>query len=73
MSHPEFSPKIASFRRFKSFLDLFSSLLFVLIQKVTAAAAAKKSRIPNRSGEPTRFAQTVGIRCPSITKKRSKN
>ncbi|MBB6001823.1 hypothetical protein HNP25_000463 [Arcicella rosea] len=41
ISHPEFSPKIASFRRLKSFLDLFSSLLFVLIQKVT-----KKSRIP---------------------------
>ncbi|MBB6005198.1 hypothetical protein HNP25_003870 [Arcicella rosea] len=41
MSHPEFSSKIASFRRFKSFLDLFSSLLFALMQKVT-----KKSRIP---------------------------
>ncbi len=73
MSHPEFSHKKVNFKRFQCFLDLFSSLLFALMQKVTAAAAAKKSRIPNRSGEPPRFAQTVGIRCPSIIKKRSKN
>ncbi|MET3129107.1 hypothetical protein ABID42_004229 [Arcicella rosea] len=38
MSHPEFSLEKASFKRFHCFWDLFSSLLFVLIQKVTAAA-----------------------------------
>ncbi|MBB6005590.1 hypothetical protein HNP25_004264 [Arcicella rosea] len=37
-------------------------LTFFLIQKLTAATVAKKSRIPNRSGEPPRFAQTVEIR-----------
>jgi len=41
MSHPEFSLKKASFKRFQCFLDLSSSLLFALMQKVT-----KKSRIP---------------------------
>ncbi|MBB6004859.1 hypothetical protein HNP25_003529 [Arcicella rosea] len=41
MSHPEFSHKKASFKRFQCFLYLFSSLLFALMQKVT-----KKSRIP---------------------------
>ena len=46
MSHPEFSLGKASFKRFQCFLDLFSYLLFALMQKVTAAAAAKKSRIP---------------------------
>ena len=41
MDTPEISFEKVNFKRFQCFLDLFSSLLFALMQKVT-----KKSRIP---------------------------
>jgi hypothetical protein len=46
ISHPELSFRIDYSGEFYKFLDLFSSLLFVLIQKVTEASVAKKSRNP---------------------------